>query len=129
MGTPAWAVLALARALTPDPAGHGTHKQLGLGTCSILAATGVPCPVCGMTTSFTHLAHLDPVGAVIAQPFGAVLFAITLAVALLATIELMIPRGRWTRLWAWTLDHERRIAAGLFAGLGVGWIYKVIALG
>jgi hypothetical protein len=129
VGTPAWAVLALARALTPDPAGHGTHKQLGLGTCSILAATGVPCPVCGMTTSFTHLAHLDPVGAVIAQPFGAVLFAITLAVALLAAIELMIPQGRWTRLWAWILDHERRIAAGLFAGLGVGWIYKVIALG
>ncbi len=124
VGGPAWAVLAVARSLSPDPAGHGTHKQLGLGTCSILAATGVPCPVCGMTTSFTHMAHLEPLGAVVAQPFGALLFLGTLAVA-----ELARPQDRWIRLWDWTLDRERWIAGALFGGLALGWIYKVLAMG
>jgi len=118
----------VARTLSPDPAGHGTHKQLGLGTCSILSATGVPCPVCGMTTSFSHMAHLDPLGSLAAQPFGTALFLLTLAVAVLSVAELARPTGRWARLWTWTLDHERVIAGALFAGLGLGWIFKVLQM-
>ena len=44
----------LARALTPSPAGLGTHQQLGLPQCTVRTLFGVPCPSCGMTTSFAH---------------------------------------------------------------------------
>ena len=49
--------LGIARALTPAPAGFGTHEQLGLPPCAFLHWTGFPCPSCGLTTCFAHAAH------------------------------------------------------------------------
>src|SRR6476646_7286074 len=46
------AVLLVAARLNPDPAGESTHTQLGMNRCQFLAQTGLPCPSCGMTTSF-----------------------------------------------------------------------------
>jgi len=37
----------------------GTHMQLGLPDCNFKALTTVPCPSCGMTTSFSLLMHAD----------------------------------------------------------------------
>lgn len=45
-----------ASRLVPDPSGLGTHRQLGLAECPTLARSGRPCPTCGMTTAFAHLA-------------------------------------------------------------------------
>lgn len=45
-------VLGVARWLTPDPRGYGTHTQLGLAPCPFARVTGYRCPSCGMTTSF-----------------------------------------------------------------------------
>lgn len=42
----------LAFRLEPSPRGYGTHQQLGLPPCSIQFLFGIPCPSCGMTTSF-----------------------------------------------------------------------------
>ncbi|WP_146506201.1 DUF2752 domain-containing protein [Rubinisphaera italica] len=42
----------LAYFLEPSPQGFGTHQQLGLPPCSIQFLFGIPCPSCGMTTSF-----------------------------------------------------------------------------
>lgn len=47
--------LIVARALTPDPSGMGTHSQLGFSPCSFMQRIGIPCPACGMTTSWSHL--------------------------------------------------------------------------
>lgn len=44
----------LARSLTPDPKGLGTHQQLGFPPCFFRVAFGVTCPSCGGTTSFAH---------------------------------------------------------------------------
>ena len=44
--------LVLAGLLRPDPRGRGTHQQLGLPPCSLLVVAGIPCPACGMTTSW-----------------------------------------------------------------------------
>jgi len=45
-------LLGLARVLTPNEAGVGTHRALGFPPCGALVAWGIPCPSCGMTTSW-----------------------------------------------------------------------------
>ena len=128
VGGPAWAVISLAALLTPNPDGVGTHRQLGLGACTILSITGYPCPMCGMTTTFTHMAHLDPLSALATQPFGVVLFLGTLSVAILALWEGLSPRGRWDQLLTIVERWDLRIALTLFLGLIGGWLYKVAAM-
>ncbi len=44
-------------ALEPDPRGFGTHQRLGLPPCTFRALFDIPCPSCGMTTSFSHFMH------------------------------------------------------------------------
>lgn len=45
---------SLAFYLEPNPQGYGTHRQLGFPPCTFQALFGIPCPSCGMTTSFSH---------------------------------------------------------------------------
>jgi hypothetical protein len=45
----------VAYRLEPDPRGFGTHQRLGLPPCTIRAVFGIPCPSCGMTTSFSNI--------------------------------------------------------------------------
>ncbi|MGD8861572.1 MAG: DUF2752 domain-containing protein [Myxococcales bacterium] len=70
-------VIALSFVLTPDPAGVGTHQQLGLPPCAFLYLTSLPCPGCGLTTSFAHMARLELTSAVAAHPLGVPLFLLT----------------------------------------------------
>lgn len=56
----AWSLLllggfTLARRLEPDPRGFGTHQRLGLPPCTFRLLWNIPCPACGMTTSFSHV--------------------------------------------------------------------------
>lgn len=78
-GLGAAGVLVLARVLEASAAGHGTHTQLGLPPCGFYSLTGVPCPACGLTTSFVHLMHGNWVGAALANPVGVPLCLLTLA--------------------------------------------------
>jgi hypothetical protein len=66
-------VLVIAAWLTPSPAGVATHRELGLAECGFLLRTGLPCPACGMTTSFTWFAHGNIPASVYVQPMGFVL--------------------------------------------------------
>ncbi|MGE3806157.1 MAG: DUF2752 domain-containing protein [Gemmataceae bacterium] len=60
------AVFAIALWLQPydslgRPERMAVHQQLGLPPCTFFTASGgVPCPSCGMTTSFALLMHGDP---------------------------------------------------------------------
>ena len=123
---PSASVLAIALSLTPNPAGLGTHRQLGLGGCTILTLTGVPCPMCGMTTTFTHLAHFQIIEGVINQPFGLVLFSLTVLAAVVGGLELVRPGRRWHRMLSWIDRREAVVAYGLLGGMAAGWIYKVV---
>lgn len=108
------AVLIVGANLHADPAGHGTHTQLGLTPCGWLLATGHPCPTCGMTTAFTHACHGHFFAAMYTQPMGAVLavasaigFWISLHAGMtgsrftLTVAKLLRPKGLWLIAGAW----------------------------
>jgi len=114
-------VLVLAATLQADPAGHGTHTQLGLPACGFALATGKPCPTCGMTTAFSHAAHGNLLASFLTQPGGlvaslgaAALFwpalhtavtgsrALELCGKLLTPKALWIAGGVWLGSWAYT---------------------------
>ncbi len=67
------AILLIAASLTPSHSGMGTHTHLGLQKCAFLERTGIPCPSCGMTTSFTWFAHGNIAASFYVQPMGAIL--------------------------------------------------------
>jgi len=74
-------VLVMAALLPPSPEGLGTHQQLHFGRCEFLQRSGIPCPTCGMTTSFSYFVRGRFVASLYVQPFAAVL---ALACAMLA---------------------------------------------
>ena len=79
--------------LTPDPAGHGTHQQLGLPPCTIYYLTGRPCPSCGLTTSVSAILHGQFGLAWRANPMGFVIVAGALAVAINSLLALFWGRS------------------------------------
>jgi hypothetical protein len=73
------AVFGVALWLRPNPAGVGTHRQLGLPPCTFMLLTGgVPCPSCGMTTSFSHLIRGQVLSSLQANPVGTLLASLCL---------------------------------------------------
>ena len=58
-----------------------THRELGLPECTFKKMTGIPCPSCGMTTSFALTIRGDLFHAVQANSVG-VLLALTLLLAI-----------------------------------------------
>ncbi len=92
LGAGAWATIAIARWLHPDARGFGTHQQLGLPPCAFTALTHVPCPGCGLTTSFAYMAHGHLLDAFRAHLMGPLLFGITVWLAFYAPFAAL--RGR-----------------------------------
>jgi hypothetical protein len=69
-------VLVTAARLTPNRQGFGTHTALGMQPCAFFAQTGIPCPACGMTTSFACFVRGQLIHSLYVQPMGFVLAAI-----------------------------------------------------
>ena len=115
-------VLLLARRLAPNTSGFGTHTQLGLPGCLFQHWTGLPCPACGLTTSFSLLAHGSLRAGVACHPVGALLFTLTcLSVpfgvgALLADVSVVR-----------VLSHlqARRVCVGLASALLLQWFLSL----
>ncbi len=87
------ALLVTAGVLSPSKHGRGTHRQLGLPPCGVLAFYGRPCPSCGMTTSWSNLMRVRFVESVNANPAGAWLGAWTLVLSIWGLASAC--RGRW----------------------------------
>jgi hypothetical protein len=74
------AVLVVAAWLPPSPTGTGTHtRSLGLPPCNFLKTTNLPCPACGMTTSFSWFAKGNLPASLYVQPMGTVLAVLAAA--------------------------------------------------
>lgn len=99
------AVFAVAAWLDPydaegTPRRMETHRQLGLPACSFKTLTkglgpdkeGLPCPSCGMTTSFALLAHGDVWNSLRANAVGT-LMAVFCVVVLFWGVASLV-RGR-----------------------------------
>ena len=72
------AMLVTATRLSPSPEGHGTHTQIGLQNCAFFTNTGLPCPSCGMTTSWSWFVRGNVVASLYVQPMGTILAIIAL---------------------------------------------------
>lgn len=66
-------LLIVAAWLHPDSSGTGTHEQLHMPACQFLQHTGLPCPTCGMTTSFSWFVRGNLLASFYLQPMGMVL--------------------------------------------------------
>jgi len=64
--------LIVAAILQPSPDGYGSHTMLGLAPCQFMERTGLPCPSCGMTTSWTWFVRGNLPASLYVQPMGTV---------------------------------------------------------
>ena len=118
-------VLVIARMLTPDPSGFGTHTQLGLPPCGFRLLTSLPCPACGLTTSFAHMARGQITSALHANALGVPLFALTA----LAVPGCLIACARALPIVA-TLELLRlsRLLAIICIAALLGWVVRIAAI-
>ena len=120
-------LLAAAIVLTPSKEGMGTHQQLGLPPCTFLYVTGIPCPFCGMTTSWTHAAHGDLLASFVTQPMGLVLFLVDVAFAVVL-LARAITGGAAFRPDRFLALVPVRAVWAMFAATIVAWIYKILVV-
>jgi hypothetical protein len=69
-----------------------THLQLGLPPCTFRSLTGLPCPSCGMTTSFALLMHGDLENSLRANAVGTLLALFGLALIPWSLASLLCKR-------------------------------------
>ena len=125
---PCITVLLVALNLEPAAEGIGTHQQLGLSPCTFWLLLQTPCPMCGMTTTFTHLAHLQFSEGLLNQPFGVVLFGLMLVCMAIGFIDLVTGRGVYKKTYQWIRRNDALFSRSLLLGLILGWIYKICTM-
>jgi hypothetical protein len=59
--------------------------------CPLRTLTGVPCPLCGMTTSVIAAVHLHPAEALAANPAGIAVVLVAIALLLFRPARLPLP--------------------------------------
>ena len=77
--------------------------------CPLRTVTGVPCPLCGMTTSVEAAVHLHPAEAFAANPGGLLLVAAALVLLVVRPARLRVPALAAPTVLAllWLFELER----------------------
>src|SRR4051812_49136104 len=70
-------------------AASGAHSPVA---CPLRTLTGVPCPLCGMTTSVDETFHGHLGAALAANPAGVLAVVLAFAVQLVPRVRLPVPR-------------------------------------
>jgi hypothetical protein len=123
----AFGMLATGFILSPNPAGTGTHQQMGMPPCQMLARSGIPCPTCGCTTAVSNFSHGNLWTSFRTQPFGFALAAVALLLTPLAGFGILT--GKWrgpsmfTLSWHWPYWVYSSLAIFFLA-----WFYKIAAI-
>jgi hypothetical protein len=103
------------------------HGALGLDLpCPLRRFTGVPCPLCGMTTAAAALAGGDLRGSLAANPF-----LLALAVATLVMTGLMAARlaGRVPPARRWSQRRVRVVTLAVAGVTLVSWVVQLNRFG
>jgi hypothetical protein len=114
------AVLVVAAGLSPSPTGAGSHRGLGLQSCALLERTGIPCPSCGMTTSFTWFAHGNLLASFYVQPMG-MLLAVAAAGCVWGGLYVAVTGRPAHRLLTMLPARPLLVGSLMFAILAWGW--------
>ncbi len=114
-------MLGVGAWVQPDPAGHGTHTQLGLPPCAWAVVMHRPCPTCGMTTSVSLAAHGRLAESFVTQPFG-LLVALGAAVALWSGLHVAATGSQLGRVYGKLMTPG--VLWTLAALAGAAWAYK-----
>jgi hypothetical protein len=115
------APLVVACFLRPNPAGHGTHQQLGLPPCSFIVLFGIRCPTCGMTTAWACAMHGRWGDALRANVGGTLLCLIDIAVV--GWLAISAGRGRWIAFRPHSTTATWLVGAVVVVAV-VDWIWR-----
>lgn len=111
----ALAVLAVARLLTPNEAGYGTHRGLMMPPCLFHTLTGVPCPLCGLTTASARAIRGDVIGSFEAHVLGPAVLLATIVVASVSLLALV-----------WEVPVLQRAVATLYGAKVAYWLLVLV---
>lgn len=100
-----------------------THRQLGLPPCTFKGLTNLPCPSCGMTTSFALLVRGDVMNSLRANAVGTLL-----AILWAGAIPWLLLCGLSGRPWGRVLA-ERTILGVIIVFMALLLLRWVIVLG
>ncbi len=122
------AVFAVAVWINPygddgSPQSMGTHRQMGLPPCTFLSSTGMPCPSCGMTTSFALLMHGDLVNSLRANAVGTMMAGFCILLVPWCVCSAVCQRTLFVR------SIERPLTFTVLGFLGMMLLRWVIVLG
>lgn len=116
------ALLITASFLPPNQAGYGSHTKLGLAQCSLMERANLPCPSCGMTTSFSWFVRGNWLASFYVQPMG-MLIALGAAMCVWAGIYAAVSGKPLQRLLRPIPSRYYVIVP--FTLFVLGWIWKI----
>lgn len=101
----------------------GGHAVAGPVLCPLRLLTGIPCPACGLTTSFTEMAGGNLAAAWAAAPIGPVLFVLFAAMALVAAV-LLLRRRRLVL----ARGGRAMVLGAVVVVATASWVYQLVRL-